>query len=170
MPDVDVVRATPSSLTGPTPSVRLMRVQRQRDRLRTGGAPAGTAWAWHHAQEVGTDTSPGAPGEFTVCVDRSRPRPVVKVTGDLDVSGASLLSAMLDHVRETEGRTAVVDLTGVDYVDSHGLAPVLDGDAAICGASPLVTRLLELLSRPLPVTAPDGRPPGAPALSGSRPS
>ena len=169
MPDADVVRATPSSLVGPAPSVGLMRVQLQRDGLRTGGAPAGTAWARHHAHEVGTDTTSDAPDEFTVCVDRSRPRPVVSVTGALDVSGAALLSAMLDHVREMEGRTAVVDLTGVDYVDSHGLAPVLDGDATVCGASPLVARLLELLSRPLPVTAPDGRPLGATTLSGPRP-
>ena len=122
----------------------------------------------HSVREGGVDTVPGAPGEFTVCVDRSRPRPVVSVIGALDTSGAALLSAMLDHVRETEGRTAVVDLTHVDYVDSHGLAPVLDANATICGASPLVTRLLELLSGPLSVTPSEQRLPGVPTLSGAR--
>jgi anti-anti-sigma factor len=123
----------------------------------------------HSVQEGGADTVPGAPGEFTVCVDRSRPRPVVSVIGALDTSGAALLSAMLDHVRETEGRTAVVDLTHVDYVDSHGLAPVLEANATICGASPVATRLLELLARPLPVAAADERRLGVPALAGARP-
>ncbi len=147
-----------------------MRVQRKRNRLRTGGVPAGTASGRHHAQEGCTDTAPGVPEEFTVCVDRSRPRPVVTVIGALDVSGAALLSAMLDHVRQTEGRTALVDLTHVDYVDSHGLAPVLDADAAICGASPVVTRLLRLLAGPVPVTASDERLLAVPVVSGPRPS
>ena len=147
-----------------------MRAQRKRNRLLTGGAPAGTASARHHRPEGGVDTVPGAPDELTVCVDRGRPRPVVNVIGALDMSGAALLSAMLDHVRQTEGRTAVVDLTRVDYVDSHGLAPVLEANATICGASPVVTRLLGLLSIPLLVTAADERPFGVPALSGPRPS
>ncbi|WP_141243016.1 STAS domain-containing protein [Geodermatophilus obscurus] len=143
-----------------------MRVQR--NRLRPGGAPAGTTSARHQVQERGIDAVPGAPVESTVCVDRSRPRPVVSVIGALDTSGAALLSAMLDHVRRTEGRTVVVDLTRVDYVDSHGLAPVLDVDVTVCGASPSVTRLLELLGRPLPVTARGAGLLGVPALSGPR--
>ncbi len=147
-----------------------MRVQRKRNRLRTGGVPAGTASGRHHAQEGCSDTAPGVPEEFTVCVDRSRPRPVVTVIGALDVSGAALLSAMLDHVRQTAGRAALVDLTHVDYVDSHGLAPVLDANATICGASPVVTRLLELLAGPLPSTAAHERLLGIPAISGPRPS
>ncbi len=146
-----------------------MRVQRKRERLRPGGAPGGTTSARHQVRGSGIDTPLGPPDEFTVCVDRSRPRPVVSVIGALDTSGAALLSAMLDHVRQTEGRTAVVDLTHVDYVDSHGLAPVLDADATICGASPLVTRLLQLLARPLPGTAPDEVLLGVPALSAPRP-
>ena len=130
----------------------------------------GTASARHHRQVGGLDTVPGAPEEVTVCVDRTRPRPVVSVIGALDVSGAALLSAMLAHVRQTEGRTAAVDLTHVDYVDSHGLAPVLDANATICGASPVVTRLLELLPGPLPVTAAEQHLLGVPALSGPRSS
>ena len=128
-----------------------------------------SASARHSVQEDGVDPVPGAPDEFTVCVDRSRPRPVVTVIGALDLSGAALLSAMLDHVRQTEGGTALVDLTHVDYVDSHGLAPDLDANATICGASPVVTRLLELLAGPLPVTAADERLLGTPAISVPRP-
>ncbi|MGY1706438.1 STAS domain-containing protein [Geodermatophilus sp. SYSU D00697] len=90
--------------------------------------------------------------------------------GSLDVSGAALLRAMLDHVRQTEGQTALVDLTHVDHVDSHGLAPVLDANATICGASRVVARLLQLLAGPPPVTEADERPLAVPVLSGPRPS
>ena len=102
-------------------------------------------------------------------VDRSHRRPVVSVTGPLDVSGADLLAALLDHVRRTEGRTAVVDLSHVDSVDRHGLAPVLEANATVRGASPPVTRLLELLAGPLAPAASEPRPRGVPALSGPPP-
>ena len=40
------------------------------------------------------------------------------VNGALDMRGAALLSAMLDHVEDSAGRRADVDLTGVTYADS----------------------------------------------------
>ena len=145
-----------------------MRGQRKR-RLRTGGAPGGAASARHHLSDGGVDTSSGAEDELVVRVDRSRRRPVVTVVGSLHGSGAALLAAMLDHVRQTEGRTAVVDLSHVGDVDSHGLAPVLEANATVRGASPPVTRLLELLAGSLPLPAWDERLRGVPALSGPRP-
>ncbi|MGY1609249.1 STAS domain-containing protein [Geodermatophilus sp. SYSU D00700] len=72
------------------------------------------------------------------------------MSGALDASGAALLSAMLEHVGEVQGRPAEVDLTGVGYADSHGLAPVLDGRTTVVGASPQVRRILELLQEPCP--------------------
>jgi hypothetical protein len=39
----------------------------------------------------------------------------------------------------------------VDYADSHGLAPVLDGRVTISGASPQVRRILEILQEPCPL-------------------
>ena len=85
-----------------------------------------------------------------MCVSRRDPRSVISVSGALDVSGAALLSAMLDHVRHTEGWVAEVDLARVDYADSHGLAPLLDGQVTIRRASPVVERLLALLGGPQP--------------------
>lgn len=78
--------------------------------------------------------------------------------GELDTCGAALLSAMLDHVRLSEGRAAEVDLSRVDYADSHGLAPLLDGQVTIRQASPVVRRLLAALGRSLP-QPPQGEPP-----------
>lgn len=93
-----------------------------------------------------TPTTPWA--EVSVCVSRRGPRPVISVSGALDTSGAALLTAMLDHVRQVEGWTAEVDLARVEYADSHGLAPLLDGQATIRRASPVVERLLALVGVP----------------------
>ncbi len=70
------------------------------------------------------------------------------VSGVLDMSGACLLSAMLQHVRQTESEPVEVDLSGVDHADSHGLAPLLDGRVTICRASPMVGRLFAALDKP----------------------
>ncbi len=96
---------------------------------------------------------PGAasPDErLTVTVDRAPPRTVVSVTGDLDVTGASLLGAVLEHVGERDGLPVVVDLSGVRSADSHGIAPVLDGRTEIRAASAAVRRVLRVLDRPVP--------------------
>ncbi|WP_143108223.1 STAS domain-containing protein [Geodermatophilus obscurus] len=90
------------------------------------------------------------PAELTVQITRRGRRPLITVSGALDVSGAALLSAMLEHVGEAQGPPAEVDLTDVDYADSHGLAPVLDGRATISGASPQVRRILDILQEPCP--------------------
>ncbi len=75
------------------------------------------------------------------------------VSGALDMSGACLLSAMLQHVRQTDSELVEVDLSGVDYVDSHGLAPLLDGRVRIRRASAMVRRLFAALHGPFPQTA-----------------
>lgn len=80
---------------------------------------------------------------------------VVSVSGELDVASASLLIAMLEHARRTSRPPAAdrstsrvvvdVDLTGVTFVDSIGLASVTDSPTRIVGASPAVRHLLFLL-------------------------
>ena len=104
----------------------------------------------HGVLERRTDGLSAQAAEVTVHVSRRRPRPLLTVSGALDMSGASLLSAMLEHVRQTESRTLEVDLAQVDYADSHGLAPLLDGRVAIRQASPIVRRLFAALNEPLP--------------------
>ncbi len=92
-------------------------------------------------------------------ISRRSPRPLITVSGVLDMSGACLLSAMLQHVRQTEGEPVEVDLGGVDYADSHGLAPLLDGRVTIHRASPMVRRLFAALHEPFPLGT-DPSPPG----------
>jgi ABC-type transporter Mla MlaB component len=85
---------------------------------------------------------------------------VVTVAGVLDTCGAALLSAVLDQVRRSERAAAEADLSRVHYADSHGLAPLLDGQVTIRRTSPVVRRLLTALDIPSPRPAPSGPAPG----------
>ena len=92
---------------------------------------------------------------------------------DADLSGAELVTAVLDHVRRSParpGRAAArrnevdVDLAAVTFVDSHGLAAVADGSTRIVAASEPVQRLqrlLDELSRERPRRPLDGYPASA---------
>ena len=106
------------------------------------------------------------PQGLVVDVRHDLPRPRVEVAGELDLESAGLLTAMLEHVRRS-GRPAGtvdphhgevdVDLTGVTFADSHGIAPVLDSPTRIVATSEPVRRLLDLLHEPSP--APEGQQP-----------
>ena len=93
---------------------------------------------------------------LVVEVRQDLPRPLVTVAGELDLDSAGLLTAMLDHVRRRHRmqRSAVrrdevdVDLAGITFADSHGLAPVLDDRVRVVAASQPVGRLLRLLRDP----------------------
>lgn len=150
-----------SSLPGLLLTVGGMRVQRcpRRDRRSAGRTDAARSGRVRHGVlERRTDGSSARAAEVTVHVSRRRPRPLLTVSGALDESGASLLTAMLEHVWQTESRTLEVDLAQVDYADSHGVAPLLDGRVAIRQASPIVKRLFEALNGSLPHLA-AGQPP-----------
>ena len=86
-------------------------------------------------------------------IRRGGPRPVVVVSGELDLSGKELLEALLGHVRASSPGSVAVDLAQVPFADTHGLEPVLEPDVAVVAASPAVTRVLRhlevLLGRPL---------------------
>ena len=54
--------------------------------------------------------------------------PVVAVHGELDVDGApELRHALIEAIDERPGRQLVVDLEGVDLIDSAGLGVLLGG-------------------------------------------
>lgn len=91
-------------------------------------------------------------------------RPLVEVSGELDLASTGLLTAMLEHVRRSLRRASSaelhrdelavdVDLTGVTFADSHGIAPVLGGRTRIVAASEPVRRLLRLLREASPTHA-----------------
>ncbi|RBY88893.1 hypothetical protein DQ244_13915 [Blastococcus sp. TBT05-19] len=70
------------------------------------------------------------------------------VSGELDVVGGELFVAVLDHVRSSGPGTVAVDLSGVSFVDTHGLTPALQPDVVLVDASRVVDRLLTLMGQP----------------------
>lgn len=73
---------------------------------------------------------------------------VVEVHGDLDAAGGPLVEAVVEHVVARAGTPVAVDLSGVSFADTHGLAPVLGRDVVLVGASSPVRRLLRLVGAP----------------------
>lgn len=81
-------------------------------------------------------------------------RPVVAVHGELDVDGAAELRRMLiEAIDEHLGRRLVVDLEGVDFIDSAGLSVLVgglkrakegEGDLVLVATGRSVTKVLEL--------------------------
>jgi anti-anti-sigma regulatory factor len=102
---------------------------------------------------VGTRAEAEVP-ELAVQIRRDGARPLVAVSGDLDLTGQELLEAVLAHVRASGARLIEVDLAGVTFADTHGLAPALGRDVVLVSASPPVTRLLRLLGVPVPRSRP----------------
>ncbi len=62
--------------------------------------------------------------------------PVVAVHGELDLDGApDLRGALMEAIDEHPGRTVIVDLEGVDFIDSAGLGVLLGGQQRARGAN-----------------------------------
>jgi anti-anti-sigma factor len=47
---------------------------------------------------------------------------VARVTGELDIAGASALGERIDDAVPTSAHTLVVDFSGLDFIDSSGIA------------------------------------------------
>ena len=80
--------------------------------------------------------------------------PVVAVHGELDIDGApELRAALIETIEEQPGQHVVVDLEGVEFIDSAGLGVLLGGleraraaagDLALVATGQSVIRVLEL--------------------------
>jgi anti-anti-sigma regulatory factor len=95
-------------------------------------------------------------------IRRGGARPVVTVSGELDLAGRELLEALLAHVRTTDPGPVALDLARVTFADTHGLSPALAPDVDLVAASPTVARVLRLLGfrapRPTPMHGDTARP------------
>ena len=100
---------------------------------------------------------------------------MVAVHGELDLDGAATLrEALIEAIDENPGRHVVVDLEGVDFVDSAGLGVLLggrtrarggDGELVLVATGRSVVRVLEMtgLTRVFEI-----HPSRAAAVSGAR--
>lgn len=73
---------------------------------------------------------------------------VVHLAGELDLETAAALEAPLDELLERRGAEVVVDLGGVEFMDSSGIALLLRlaarfGPLKLRGVSPVVRRVIE---------------------------
>ena len=85
----------------------------------------------------------------------------VTVVGELDLATTPELERALDAVEATPARAIVLDLDGVEFLDSTGLRAVLAADArsqangsrlAVTRGSPQVQRLLRLVGADTRIT------------------
>jgi anti-sigma B factor antagonist len=93
------------------------------------------------------------PGELTIETDAVGSRIVFSLAGELDLESAPKLASRLDTVQLDDTRELVIDLEGVDFIDSTGLRVLLgakrDAEDAghrllLRGAHGQVARLFEI--------------------------
>jgi anti-anti-sigma factor len=96
---------------------------------------------------------PDDPAPFRVDVSREADTAHLRVAGELDIAGTSILQAEIAASRETGSRSLVLDLAGLGFIDSTGLRCILDLDAesrldgfsiALIQGPPAVRRVFEL--------------------------
>lgn len=78
---------------------------------------------------------------------------VVLVSGEVDLHTAGDLGAALTEVAESEARRLIVDLSGVDFMDSTGLSVIIQavadmeakgGSVAVVTTTPKITKVFTL--------------------------
>ena len=90
-------------------------------------------------------------------------RAVVRLCGELDIACSEDLRRDLNEARREHGEHLVLDLAGLEFMDSHGLSVIVacfkattaaGGSLTLAGPRPIVRRALEItgLHRRIPVT------------------
>ncbi len=86
--------------------------------------------------------------------------PVVKLTGEIDISNAEAIGAQLAGLVGPDTRHLVVDMSGLEFMDSSGIAMILQAAArvdslAVRDPSMVVRRIIEAtgLGETLPIEA-----------------
>jgi anti-sigma B factor antagonist len=72
---------------------------------------------------------PDDPAAFRVDVSREAPTARLRLAGELDTATTPILQAQIAALRESGSPSLVLDLTGLEFIDSTGLRCILDLDA-----------------------------------------
>jgi anti-sigma B factor antagonist len=121
---------------------------------------------------------------LNVTARRAGDRTVVELRGELDIANSEDLRERLRAIRRSHGERLILDLSGLEFMDSHGLSVIINcykaavaagGGLALAAPQPIVRRTLEItglhrritlaatveeaLAAPGPSPAPDGPAP-----------
>lgn len=87
--------------------------------------------------------------------------PVLRISGQLDISNASTLERALTRALSDGASSVVFDLTGLEFMDSAGISVLVRArseveQVRVRNPTPIVRRLIEItgLSEILPIDAP----------------
>lgn len=96
---------------------------------------------------------PHEPEPFRVDVSRHEDSARLRLTGELDLDTTPILEAEITALRETGSRSLVLDLSGLEFIDSSGLHCILECEAesrqdgfsiALIQGPPAIRRIFEL--------------------------
>ncbi|MFE6037838.1 STAS domain-containing protein [Streptomyces sp. NPDC056452] len=91
---------------------------------------------------------------LTITVHRTGTGPVLEITGDLDHATAPELRQAVDRLTLANGHLLVLDLTGLQFVDSSGITALLaarnlateqGGDVALAAVPADTARILRIV-------------------------
>ena len=115
------------------------------DHTDLGRSPRGRRVSALFRRDLGRHSAPStACTELTVNTTRDGAREVVAVAGELDLGNASQLEIALRRAEASDVREILLDLGGLDFIDSTGLQIVVHA----CDRSHLHGKRLEILSGP----------------------
>jgi anti-sigma B factor antagonist len=106
--------------------------------------------AHHDMQQLSTQPRSG---QLRVSIGRSESIPVLKVVGEVDMSSVSLLRERYEQVASESVPRLLVDLSGVTFLDSSGLAVLISMDEelhargaqlTLLAPTPAVRRLFDI--------------------------
>ena len=78
---------------------------------------------------VAADTEPTAPIEFSVLSDERSEETVLRVHGEIDLATGPALARCIGAAQARRPRRLVLDLEAVSFMDSTGLALILEANA-----------------------------------------
>ncbi|WP_406391528.1 STAS domain-containing protein [Streptomyces sp. NBC_00887] len=91
---------------------------------------------------------------LTITVQHAATGPVLEITGDLDHGTAPELRQVVDHLTLAGGQLLVLDLTGLEFMDSSGITALLaarnlateqSGDMALTAVPANTARILRIV-------------------------
>ena len=68
-------------------------------------------------------------GFFEICSERHGDDHVIALTGELDLSDADRVSAEIVRVEDSDARHIILDLSGLQFIDTSGVRLIVEADA-----------------------------------------